>query len=66
MSLVVYRTFLEVYADKIEFSGRFTNFLPNNKSRTDHPPPRVRRIEEKFERTVLPPADTFQMNDRMC
>lgn len=51
--------------DKIEFSSRFTNFLLNNKSKTDHPPPCVQWIEEKFERTVLPPADTFQMNERM-
>lgn len=52
--------------DKIEFSSRFTNFLLDNKSKTDHPPLRVQWIEEKFERTVLPPADTFHMNERMC
>lgn len=63
MSVVVYRTFLNVCPDKIVFSDRFTNFLLDVKSKTDH---RVQRIEEKSERTVLPPADIFQMNERMC
>lgn len=52
--------------DKIEFSSRFMNFLLNNKSKTDHPTLRVQWIEKIFERTVLPPANTFQMNKRMC